>query len=207
MTDIERRDGTLSDDGDELSTLADQAEGASVTPEGLAAVTGTGSTTLRDILDTDELPQYLLEGTMLDIVTGDEPARKMAGRDGSTYTLFTDRAVHFVVQYPDRLDTRTTPYETIRAVTIQTVGQNIRLQVETAGVSYVAYPSATSVEECKAAVEFAEKQVEESAASGDRVGKSGEVLDALERLAALRDRGALTDEEFESKKADLLDRL
>jgi uncharacterized membrane protein YdbT with pleckstrin-like domain len=33
------------------------------------------------------------------------------------------------------------------------------------------------------------------------------VLDELERLANLRDRGAVTDEEFERKKRDLLDRL
>jgi putative oligomerization/nucleic acid binding protein len=33
------------------------------------------------------------------------------------------------------------------------------------------------------------------------------VLDDLERLADLRDRGAVTEEEFQRKKRDLLDRL
>jgi hypothetical protein len=35
----------------------------------------------------------------------------------------------------------------------------------------------------------------------------GEVTDALDRLGALRDRGVVTEEEFEAKKRELLDRL
>ncbi|WP_416841428.1 SHOCT domain-containing protein [Haloferax sp. DFSO52] len=207
MTESERHDGVLSADGETLSALADRAAGESVTAASLAAVAGAGSASLWDIVDEDERPQYLLEGTMLDIVTGEEPMRKMAGRDGSAYTLFTDRAVRFVVQYPTRVDIRTAPYETIRTVSLQTVGQNNRLRVETPDVTYVSYPSATSVDECTAAVDFAETQVNESQTATDSAGTTGDVLDALERLAALRDRGALSDEEFEAKKHDLLDRL
>jgi Short C-terminal domain len=36
---------------------------------------------------------------------------------------------------------------------------------------------------------------------------SGEVTDALGRLGDLRDRGIITPEEFEAKKAELLGRL
>ncbi len=38
-------------------------------------------------------------------------------------------------------------------------------------------------------------------------GRSPSALDDLERLAALRERGALSDAEYEQKKRDLLDRL
>ncbi|HEV8652753.1 MAG TPA: PH domain-containing protein [Actinomycetes bacterium] len=38
-------------------------------------------------------------------------------------------------------------------------------------------------------------------------GRAPSALDDLERLAALRERGALSDAEFEQKKRDLLDRL
>jgi uncharacterized membrane protein YdbT with pleckstrin-like domain len=48
-------------------------------------------------------------------------------------------------------------------------------------------------------------------ANGQRMSgvapRAPSVLDELERLADLRDRGAVTDEEFERKKRDLLDRL
>ncbi len=47
-------------------------------------------------------------------------------------------------------------------------------------------------------------------ANGQRMSgaaRAPSVLDELERLANLRDRGAVTEEEFERKKRDLLDRL
>jgi hypothetical protein len=47
----------------------------------------------------------------------------------------------------------------------------------------------------------------EQAASRSARGDSGDVLATIERLAELRSRGILTDEEFARKKAELLDRL
>jgi membrane protein YdbS with pleckstrin-like domain len=47
-------------------------------------------------------------------------------------------------------------------------------------------------------------------ANGQRMsggGRAPSALDDLERLAGLRDRGAITEEEFQDKKRDLLDRL
>ncbi len=47
-------------------------------------------------------------------------------------------------------------------------------------------------------------------ANGQRMsggGRPPSTLDDLERLASLRDRGAITEEEFQRKKRDLLDRL
>jgi Short C-terminal domain/Bacterial PH domain len=48
-------------------------------------------------------------------------------------------------------------------------------------------------------------------ANGQRMSgaapRAPSVLEELERLANLRDRGAVTNEEFERKKRDLLDRL
>jgi hypothetical protein len=47
-------------------------------------------------------------------------------------------------------------------------------------------------------------------ANGQRMsggGRAPSALDDLERLASLRDRGHITEEEFQRKKRDLLDRL
>lgn len=55
---------------------------------------------------------------------------------------------------------------------------------------------------------------QDGAAAGDTPETEGDTqpadddpLDKLERLADLHDRGAITDEEFEARKADLLDRI
>lgn len=47
----------------------------------------------------------------------------------------------------------------------------------------------------------------ESAPSGAPVDLSGDILATIERLAAMRDRGILSDAEFAAKKAELLARL
>jgi hypothetical protein len=206
MTGNERCDGGSADDLDDLSALAERAAGASVTPTRLWAVTGDRAT-FRDTLDADEQPHYLLEGTMIDVLTGEERARKVASRDGAAFTLVTDRAIRFVVQYAERLDTRTVPFEAVRAVGLQTVGRNARLSVETADGGYEAYPSATPAEECRAAVAYVEQRVGEPRPEAEAGGLREDALDALERLASLHERGALTDAEFEAKKRELLDRL
>ena len=51
------------------------------------------------------------------------------------------------------------------------------------------------------------KTADEGAVAPSPTSDSAEVLAALEGLERLKDAGILTDEEFESKKADLLARL
>ncbi|HZD74476.1 MAG TPA: PH domain-containing protein [Actinomycetota bacterium] len=51
------------------------------------------------------------------------------------------------------------------------------------------------------------RQMEANGQRMSGVPRAPSVLEELERLANLRDRGAVTDEEFERKKRDLLDRL
>lgn len=43
--------------------------------------------------------------------------------------------------------------------------------------------------------------------AGNAVGRDGDALDQIERLGALRDKGFITDEEFQSKKAELLKKI
>ncbi|MFM7754907.1 MAG: SHOCT domain-containing protein, partial [Cyanobium sp.] len=56
-------------------------------------------------------------------------------------------------------------------------------------------------------VRHAASEPEPQAAESARDAGKGDVLDALARLGALRDKGILTEEDFASKKADLLRRL
>ena len=51
------------------------------------------------------------------------------------------------------------------------------------------------------------RQMEANGQRMSGVPRAPSALEELERLANLRDRGAVTDEEFERKKRDLLDRL
>jgi Short C-terminal domain len=46
-----------------------------------------------------------------------------------------------------------------------------------------------------------------SAPPAARIIQTPDPLDQIERLGSLRDRGLITDEEFESKKRELLDRM
>jgi hypothetical protein len=46
-----------------------------------------------------------------------------------------------------------------------------------------------------------------AAATKERAGQGGDVLALIEKLADLRAKGVLTEEEFASKKAELLGRL
>jgi len=51
------------------------------------------------------------------------------------------------------------------------------------------------------------KEEQQNAEQGAADASSGEVFEALEKLGALRDKGVITEEEFEQQKRKLLERL
>ena len=52
-----------------------------------------------------------------------------------------------------------------------------------------------------------DSQAKPSSHSASQSAPGGDIPDQIRRLAELRDAGALTNEEFEAKKKDLLDRM
>jgi hypothetical protein len=155
---------------------------------------------LRSFLDGDESAAAALRGTMLDAVSGSgddsDRSRTMAAEPGGIAALVTDRRVLFVVDRGDRADVREVDGSDVTRTDVETMGDAVRLTVGSDdGERLTFYPDGADETTVRAAADALE-----TGPSGD-----ADALDRLERLADLRDRGALSDEEFESKKRDLLD--
>lgn len=188
--------------GDELvSALATAAVGESVTADRLGArLAPANPGRLVDVLAPGEQPQYLLEGVMADRVRGGGArSRRMATPGGSVYTLVTDRAVHLVVQYRDRLDVESVPLTRVRGTTVEQAGGETRFGIDTGDERHEVYPSSTPVAETRAVATYLDEWEDASEA-----GAGDDSVSALERLAGLYERGLLTDEEFAAAKRDLL---
>lgn len=198
-TDAEGAAGAESETATTRS-LAAAAPGESVTAErlGVRLVPEGTPARLREVLAPDETPQYLLEGVMADRVAADGTVRRrMACSGGSVFTLVTDRAVHLVVQYRDRLDVDTLPLATVGGPTVRRAGGETRLAFDAGDERYRVYPSATPGTETDAAAAYLDGQDTVDAGDNDPVS-------TLERLAGLYERGLLTEEEFAAAKRDLL---
>ena len=204
----------LDETSDDIASIVAEAAGDSVTEQTLTEPDGR-KTTLLAALEDGEQPHYLLRGRLLDYEeqSPDDEARrqsrkrKVASAGGELVTLLTDRRLFVVVERKRDYESLSIPYRDLSSVTLETAqGQNQRLVARTAERTYYIDTSTTSQEECTDAEQFLADRV---AAAEDR--ESGDTerdpLTTLERLAELHDQGALTDEEFEAKKADLLDRI
>lgn len=195
------------------ATLAARAAG-DVDPERLDAAVDDRRR-LVDLLEAGEQPHHLLSGTIVDVVrgAGEEASRsrRTAPPDGAVHALFTDRRLLVAVSYGDSASTETAPLSALTGATVQAAGANTRLRLRTDDGSYDLYP------DDRAAAEAAADYVHEHGGAGaggdggaDRStpadpGSDPDPLERLERLADLHERGALTDAEFEAKKAELLE--
>jgi hypothetical protein len=191
-------DSRATPDEDESRPLAAAAPGESAPADRLRArlVSDGDPARLRDVLGPEEAPQYLLEGIMADrIPAGGDVRRRMARPGGSVFTLVTDRAVHLVVQYEERLAVDTVPLTAVRGAMVEHAGGETRLEFDAGGERYRVYPSATPA----AVTEAAATALDEWSGSAS----ADNPVSSLERLAGLYERGLLTDEEFAAAKRDL----
>lgn len=160
---------------------------------------------LVDLLAPDEQPHYLLEGAILDSVShrdGTEPddrTRNVAPADGAVRALVTDRAVRLVVSYGESATTHRLGFDDLSEVSLHERGGDRRIKFTVDGNAWDVYPS-DDYAACADAVAFVTARI----GSSDGSGSGRTTLDRLERLADLRDRGAITDSEFETLKRDLL---
>jgi len=193
-----------------LETIASTANGNSVTPEALREAVGTGS--LHQLLDEREQPEYLLRGTLLDIgdrttsgSESDQRSRKVASPGMDLLTLLTDQRVLIVVPREDDAEQIVVPLADITKVETESApGASERLCLYTDDAVYYIDTSRSASDETAAAREFAATERPET----DRADTGGDdPLETLERLADLHERGALSDDEFAQKKAELLDRI
>lgn len=149
-----------------------------------------------EVIDESEGIQYLLKSVDVD-VDGDD-----AGSVG--YTLVTDERI--VIAAGKILSggvgtQHSISYDNVSDISL---GQGLFMEVievRTPGHEYeitgVDQPIAESI------YNYVRKQTQPKQQSSEK--DSGDALDKLERLANLRDEGALTEEEFQHKKSELLD--
>lgn len=130
-------------------------------------------------------------------------SRRLAIRKGGHVTLY-DTADHTIggvsQQQGGSTDLSfTSQYGTVRLSDLAVVGEPATTDKP---ATVKSTPEKTAADEAAPSAEPAE-----AAPSGAPVDLSGDILATIERLAAMRDRGILSDAEFAAKKAELLARL
>lgn len=204
-------------DSSRVEAFASASNGSSVTVDALSESVGDGP--LWRLLKPDEQPQHLFQGRILDIVDREAPEsaperrrRKVAAARSTLYTLVTDSRIRVVVPRTDGAEQVTVPYADVSRVDTEAApGGNRRLRIYTDDTAYYADASQSDGAEVESAAEYVATRdvVGESAGEGDNANgeSTAEILDAIERVADLHERGVLSETEFERKKGELLDRL
>lgn len=221
----------------DVAALVEQADGASVTREVLVGDDDLPALVpflrpderpqhvLRGaILDLVDRSRAERSGT--DAPEGDAPPRPGAAPDPGTsrkvpsggrdvLTLLTDRRLLVVVpRDPDaESDWHDVEYDRLEEVRLETLGGDRRLVVNAATEGFRIDVSGSSQEACETAAAFCRRRLGTASGTHSDQGDPGEgetdrdPLDVLERLADLKERGAITEAEFDDKKAELLDRI
>ncbi|ELZ67060.1 hypothetical protein C457_13524 [Haloferax prahovense DSM 18310] len=191
-------------------------EALDVNPQG-GYVTKERFKKIRDILDSDEKVHYITRGSTVDVegsgagnsLWGDDRSRK-SGTKGWVRAAITDRRVAIKVPQILGSDERSIPYSNITSVDLDTGLVNKRLTLQTAGQTYHIEAHEPGKDEVRDAVRFIRQKISE--ANQPQVIQNTESsepdpLDQLKKLKELHDEGILSDDEFEEKKATLLEKV
>jgi hypothetical protein len=161
---------------------------------------------VREYLDTDEEPEYILKGSSISIEGGNSEDRK-GSLTGMARTAVTQKRVLTVV--PQKImgeDTKSVSYEDMGGIDFNKGLVNKYLKFQSHGRTYKIHT--TDAEKTKKALEYIrerkQKLEKEKQSSG---GSDNDPTEQLKNIKELHDQGVLTDEEFEEKKSDLLDKI
>lgn len=196
---------------EEIREVAEKAEHESITPLRVAKVV--------DHLEDGEQPEYAIAGDTtwgLRIEGGDESIRQggigpasVMNNLGHNILTVTDRRLVFLVPQTTGDDVHSVPFDVIHGVDtangapekiiVQTTGRTYHMQVSSLGSK-----ETIAAEIRKRSREVRQRRPASADANGDQ---ESDPLDQIERLNDLREQGAISDEEFNEKKADLLDEI
>jgi hypothetical protein len=195
----------------EPAEYAVNAEGETVTPDRL-------DPPVVDALGGNEQPHYLLRGESFEEVSADsrETNRLFPRVNDAVSTVATDQRVLVVVPQSATTETCTVDYEEITDVTVEN-GQFPELHIETSsGAAVVNFSESESPDSLVAYIdeqrtdgetETPEERESDTSSPVETSGDSAGPLEQIERLAALREQGIVTEEEFEQKKQQLLEQV
>ncbi|KOX93379.1 hypothetical protein AMS69_05455 [Haloarcula rubripromontorii] len=206
--DVDRTEKEKSSIRSARRRISDEESGDYVTPERVNKV--------KDILDSGEEVYYLTRGSTVDVegssagesLWGDDRSRK-TGTKGYVRAVITDKRVAVKIPQITGNDERSVPYESITSVDLDTGLVNKRLSLQTPGQTYHIEAHDPGKDEVRRAVKFIRSKIAESNEDTVVVEDSSEPdpTEQLKNLKELHEEGVLTDEEFEEKKSDLLDKI
>jgi hypothetical protein len=151
-----------------------------------------------DYLVGDEKPQYLLSGFDLDIDGNDE---------GSQSKLFVtdNKIVMMALSITGKKSQYTVFFTDIIGLSVQRRARsNIRIQ--TAGHSYKISVAMSTNELADEVINYIRNRKREININSTE-SEQENAIDKLEKLADLQDRGAISEEEFNQKKQNLMDEI
>lgn len=149
-----------------------------------------------DYLDGDEELHYFLNGYDLDIDDNDEGHQSQL--------VVTDKKVVMLASSITGKDSQyVVSFQDIIGVSVQRRMMS-HLRIQTAGHSYKISAGGSSPELADDVAEFIRKRKDEID-TGSEDSSEDSALDKLERLADLRDRGVVSDDEFKEKKQELME--
>jgi hypothetical protein len=159
---------------------------------------------VKDYLDDDEIPQFILRGKTIEIKYGGGDDDKWGK---SVYTVVTNKRVLVVIaQRLSGNDTRSIEYRSIDGVNFEKGLINKELHIRAGGATYEMHVLDQS--ETKEAMGYIREQVRAAQQpSQTTVESEPDPTEQLKNLKELHDEGVLSEEEFESKKKKLIDEI
>lgn len=216
MSGVETKTGNKSSDTANTGPPSSKIKNNHIPDERGNYVTAERVNKITDVLDTDEKVHYLTRGTTVDVegssaghsLFGDDRSRK-SGTRGYVRAGITDRRV--VIKVPQWLgsDERSVPYDSVTSVDLDTGLTMKRLSLQTAGQTYHIEAHEPDKDECRQITRFIRNKISEANQQQviNQETSEADPTEQLKNLKELHERGVLTDEEFESKKQSLLDKL
>lgn len=193
---------------DDVPAMAENAKGESVTPERIGRIAKH--------LDRDEQPHYFNKGGTyfgLRIEGGNEEIRKGVKGKGPLGTFnnmagnllaATDKRVLIVSFQTTGDDVHSIPYDSIVGVDTA-MGVPVKITIQTHGRTH-HMEVGNEADDIREVADFIREQRDAAKDSGTPTDRD-DPLEKLEKLADLKEKGVLTEAEFEEKKRDLLDEV
>lgn len=199
---------------DTMRTGAGNTDPLDATPQG-AYVNQERVDKIRDILDPDERVHYLTRGQTVDVEGsgagsswwGNDRSRKQGTR-GYVRAAATNKRVVVKIPQFTGTDERSVPYQSITSVDLDAGLGGKRITLQTPGQTYHIQANFPGKPEVREMTRFIREQITgDTTTVTSTASTETDPLEQLEKLGELRDNGVLSEEEFEEKKADLLDEI
>lgn len=158
---------------------------------------------ISDHLDADEEPQFILKGKSVEIQRGDETDSKSGKR---TVTAVTDeRVLILVMQRISGNDTRSLEYGSVDGVNLDKGIVTKKMRIQLSGKTYRVHVLDDD-DEIDAAMKYIRAKKKQATQSKSQ-SETTDPTEQLKNVKELHDQGVLTDEEFEEKKQELLEKI